>query len=89
MRTGLVLRAGLPIDTWKLAGERISQICEASAWWIGDWLLFGKDKYPDRYRRAITGRPAARLPAPPRPDRAPPASARTRHDHGMSLAAER
>jgi hypothetical protein len=53
MRTSLVLRSDLPLDSWKQVGERIFVICESSAWWIGDWLLFGKSKYPDRYRQAI------------------------------------
>jgi len=52
-RTALLLPVDLPLDIWKRIGEQISVISDASAWWIGDWLLFGKDKYPDRYKRAI------------------------------------
>ncbi len=52
-RTSLVLPGKLPIDLWKRIGEHIFLVAESSAWWIGDWLLFGRNRYPDRYRRAI------------------------------------
>jgi hypothetical protein len=53
MRTSLVLKNDLPLDGWKVVGERISTISESSSWWIGDWLLYGRANYPDRYRQAI------------------------------------
>jgi hypothetical protein len=53
MRHSLILRSDLPLDDWKVVGERISAICDSSSWWIGDWLLFGRANYPDRYRQAI------------------------------------
>jgi hypothetical protein len=28
-------------------------IADSSAWWLGDWLIYGKSNYPDRYKRAI------------------------------------
>jgi hypothetical protein len=52
-RTSLCLPGELPLELWKRIGEHIHLIAESSAWWIGDWLLFGRSKYPDRYRRAI------------------------------------
>ena len=52
-RTALALPENLPLDGWKQIGEQIHIISDASAWWIGDWLRFGRDKYPDRYKRAI------------------------------------
>lgn len=52
-RTALLLPENLPLDSWKQIGEQIHVITDASAWWIGDWLRFGRDKYPDRYKRAI------------------------------------
>jgi hypothetical protein len=52
-RTALLLPENLPLDSWKQIGEQIYVISDASAWWIGDWLRFGRDKYPDRYKRAI------------------------------------
>lgn len=52
-KTGLSLPSDLPIDSWRHIGEHISQISNASAWWLGDWLVFGHNKYPDRYKRAM------------------------------------
>ncbi len=52
-RTALLLPENLPLDSWKQIGEQIHVISDASAWWIGDWLRFGRDKYPDRYKRAL------------------------------------
>ncbi|HTZ25591.1 MAG TPA: LmbU family transcriptional regulator [Streptosporangiaceae bacterium] len=52
-RTALSLPENLPLDSWKQIGEQIHIISDASAWWIGDWLRYGRDKYPDRYKRAI------------------------------------
>jgi hypothetical protein len=52
-RTALLLPDDLPLETWKQIGQQIHIISDASAWWIGDWLRFGRDKYPDRYKRAI------------------------------------
>jgi hypothetical protein len=52
-RNALSLPENLPLDSWKQIGEQIHIISDASAWWIGDWLRFGRDKYPDRYKRAI------------------------------------
>jgi hypothetical protein len=52
-RTALLLPENLPLDSWKQIGEQIYVISDASAWWIGDWLRYGRDKYPDRYKRAI------------------------------------
>jgi hypothetical protein len=31
----------------------LSGIVDSSAWWLGDWLVFGKKNYADRYQRAI------------------------------------
>lgn len=52
-RTALLLPADLPLDIWKKIGEQIYIVTDANAWWIGDWLNFGRDKYPDRYKQAI------------------------------------
>jgi hypothetical protein len=54
-RTALLFPADLPLDIWTKIGEQIYIVSDANAWWIGDWLNFGRDKYPDRYRQAIEG----------------------------------
>jgi hypothetical protein len=54
-RTSLALPEDLVIDAWRRIGERIFALSDASGWWLGDWLVFGERKYPDRYRRAMQG----------------------------------
>ncbi|MGP4001160.1 LmbU family transcriptional regulator [Streptomyces sp. 8N706] len=52
-RTRLRLPDDLPLDEWRRIGERILSISDSSAWWIGDWLVFGQQQYHDRYKRAM------------------------------------
>ncbi|MFE7135979.1 LmbU family transcriptional regulator [Streptomyces sp. NPDC057638] len=54
-RSSLSLPENLPLDNWKAIGEQIFVIADSSAWWLGDWLIYGQDKYPHRYREAIDG----------------------------------
>jgi hypothetical protein len=56
-RLGLRLRAGLTYEEWLLAGRQISKISSASAWWLGDWLLYGERDYGKRYREALERTP--------------------------------
>ena len=50
---GLRLRSGLPFDDWQRAGAEISRISSASAWWLGDWVIYGEQAYGTRYRAAL------------------------------------
>lgn len=50
---GLQIPAGLSYDEWTRAGRQLSGIVDSSAWWLGDWLVFGKNNYSDRYQLAI------------------------------------
>jgi hypothetical protein len=52
-RTGMHLPPQLPLAAWERIGRQMYVIADSSAWWWGDWLVFGADRYPDRYRRAI------------------------------------
>ena len=52
-RTGLVLPPRLPLDAWKEIGTELSVLWDSSTWWQGDWLVYGQDRYPDRYQRAL------------------------------------
>ncbi|MFI9584379.1 LmbU family transcriptional regulator [Streptomyces sp. NPDC052236] len=49
----LQLPEDLPLDTWCRIGDRILSVSDSSAWWIGDWLVFGQEKYRDRYKHAM------------------------------------
>jgi hypothetical protein len=52
-RTALFLRDELLYDEWQQIGERLLTVASSSAWWIGDWLLFGQRVYADRYQIAV------------------------------------
>ncbi|GLF99162.1 LmbU family transcriptional regulator [Streptomyces yaizuensis] len=52
-KTGLQIPAGLTFDDWERAGRQLSGILNSSSWWLGDWLVYGKDHYTDRYQRGI------------------------------------
>lgn len=43
----------MPLDEWKRLGQQIFLINDSSAWWLGDWLVYGQVTFPDRYRRAV------------------------------------
>jgi hypothetical protein len=52
-QTGLRVPGRLRYEDWELAGRRLSSLVNASAWCLGDWVIFGQDRYGDRYRRAV------------------------------------
>ncbi|WP_328807621.1 LmbU family transcriptional regulator [Nonomuraea antri] len=52
-RTGLQFPNSLAYSIWERIGKQISLITDSSAWWLGDWLIYGEKEYADRYRMAI------------------------------------
>jgi hypothetical protein len=54
-RTSLSFPAPLAMGDWLAIGRELFVINDASAWWLGDWLVYGQSRYPDRYRRAVEG----------------------------------
>jgi hypothetical protein len=52
-RTALAIPDGMPITAWRNLGRQIFVITDSSAWWLGDWLIYGQAHYPDRYKHAI------------------------------------
>ncbi|MEU2942610.1 LmbU family transcriptional regulator [Nocardiopsis alba] len=52
-RTTLLLPTGMPIDDWEAIGHHIFVISDSSGWWLGDWLVYGQENYPNRYKCAI------------------------------------
>ena len=43
----------LPFERWSELGARLGLYANATPWWLGDWLVFGKMKYGRRYKQAI------------------------------------
>jgi hypothetical protein len=43
----------MTIGAWRSLGRQIFTISDSSAWWLGDWLIYGQSAYPDRYKKAI------------------------------------
>lgn len=41
------------MNDWQFLGGQIQTVADSSAWWLGDWLLYGQNEYPNRYRDAI------------------------------------
>jgi hypothetical protein len=52
-RTGVSFDPLLPYEAWRAVGARIGTYSSASAWWLGDWLIFGQTKYGRRYKEAV------------------------------------
>ena len=51
--TGLSFDPLLPFEAWSAIGARIARHSSATTWWLGDWLIYGQDKYGRRYKEAI------------------------------------
>jgi hypothetical protein len=52
-KNGLWLPVALTLKAWSEIGMQIAAVNASSAWWLGDWLIYGKKKFPDRYKQAI------------------------------------
>ena len=52
-RTALYLPANLPFKTWQHVGEQLFVIVDSSAWWLGDWMAYGQDRYELWYKKAV------------------------------------
>lgn len=50
---GLSVPEGLTFEQWAEAAPKISGIASSVAWCLGDWLIYGQQKYADRYHLAI------------------------------------
>ncbi|WP_420160126.1 LmbU family transcriptional regulator [Nocardiopsis sp. CNT-189] len=51
--TSLIIPQRLSIEEWEELGDRLFACWESMSWWIGDWLVYGQDNYPDRYKVAV------------------------------------
>jgi hypothetical protein len=53
-RAGLSFFTAISIDDWLAIGNELLSVSDASAWWLGDWLVYGEQRFPERYRVAIS-----------------------------------
>lgn len=52
-RIGLDLEGLVSYREWRDLGGRICRLSKASAWWLGDWIVFGQQRYGRRYHQAV------------------------------------
>ncbi|MFI9720173.1 LmbU family transcriptional regulator [Streptomyces sp. NPDC052396] len=50
---GLRFPQAVSFEAWEEAGIRISRTADSFAWCLGDWLVYGQERYRDRYHRAV------------------------------------
>jgi hypothetical protein len=50
---GLRLPHKFSFDMWLAVGQQLAATASLSAWCLGDWLVYGEDIFPGRYREAI------------------------------------
>lgn len=53
-RAGLSFFTAISIDDWLAIGNELLSVSDASTWWLGDWLVYGEQRFPERYRVAIS-----------------------------------
>jgi hypothetical protein len=51
--SGLEIAPGVGFDVWVTMGRRIAGISNACAWCLGDWLVYGEQAFPARYKTAV------------------------------------
>jgi hypothetical protein len=52
-RVGLRMPPTMTFEHWERTGIRLSGIVDTSAWCLGDWLIYGKEQYTNRYRHVV------------------------------------
>ncbi|RNL80540.1 regulator [Halostreptopolyspora alba] len=53
-KSGMILPRNLPERSWEQIGVNLCELTNSSAWWLGDWLIYGETTYGwRRYREAI------------------------------------
>jgi hypothetical protein len=52
-KSGLLFSKAPSLNSWESIGRQIISVVDSSTWWIADWLVYGEDKFKDRYLEAI------------------------------------
>ena len=55
--TSFALAEEISYEAFESIGAMLGVFDRATKWWIGDWLMYGEDRFPDRYPQAalLTG----------------------------------
>lgn len=79
--TSLKLDHGLSIDEWVRCGETIGLMHRASPFWIGDWIVYGEERFGEKYAQYVeeTGLSPATLVERARISRLVPPERRNEH----------
>lgn len=51
--TGLQLPEDLSFEEWSDCGTGLRRLDGAVKWWVGDWLIFGEERFPERWSQAV------------------------------------
>jgi hypothetical protein len=43
----------LPFESYEMIGAYLGRMNRSSAWWIGDWLVFGEGVYGEKFAQAV------------------------------------
>ncbi|MGL5827491.1 MAG: LmbU family transcriptional regulator [Nocardioides sp.] len=52
-RSSMTLPPSMPQQVWEDIGAQLATVWHSSAWWLGDWLIYGETVYSGRYQEAI------------------------------------
>ena len=53
LRVGMRFGQTLDFRDWVEIGRRVGLHANASLWWLGDWLIFGRENYRRSYKRGV------------------------------------
>lgn len=51
--TGLRLPPNLSFEEWSECGAGLRRLDGAVKWWVGDWLNFGEQRFPEKWSQAV------------------------------------
>ncbi len=52
-KVALLLPSEMLYPEWERTGQQLVGVLSSSAWWLGDWLIYGREQYSDRYEKAV------------------------------------
>lgn len=51
--TQLVLRFGMDLEEWASRAPTLGGMERSSPWWTGDWLVYGEDRFGEKYAQFV------------------------------------